>query len=101
MVQQRPVEQGGRRAGVSARLDEGRAAERDERILEQDVDVEGVGNAVKLRRFGSDAGEPEVEVAPAGVDIAVMGFQLDGDVRMGGHEADEPGQQPFLGDPLD
>ena len=45
-------------------------------------------------------GQPDVQTPPDQVDLAVVGFQLDGDIRVDRLEIGEPRYQPLLGQGL-
>ena len=98
IVQQRPGVQIRGFAGLAARLDKGRTAHRKKRLLEQRL------RAVRCRpRRPGLAGvrDPDIEIAPLRVDIAVVGLQLDSDPRMGGPQVRQSRHEPFLGNRLD
>ena len=103
VVEQGPVVQVGRSAGPSARLEQGRAADRQllllvERLLQQDV----LTPRQRARGRGlASVGEPGVEVAAVRIDASVVGLDLDGDAGVGGLEGGQPRHQPLLGDRLD
>jgi hypothetical protein len=70
VVQQRPPVQIRRLPGLPLGLQEGGAAHRKQRFLEQRLGVQRVGDPV-------GEGDPDVEVPPVRVDLAVVGLELD------------------------
>ena len=45
--------------------------------------------------------DPQVEIAPPGINVVVVGLELDGDAGVGAAEGCEPRHQPHLGHGLD
>ena len=80
--------------GVSLCLQEGRAAHRKPRFVDQRFDVHCL-----VRPVG--AGDPDVQVPAVRIDLAVVLLELDGDVQVRGLGVREPRHQPPLGQHLD
>ena len=97
VVEQRPFEQIGWVPGLPARCEQGRAAHRDQRFLEQHFALQAV-------RDPDDEGDPDFEVAPCRIDLVVVterGLELDGDLGVSVAERREPRRQPHFGKGLD
>ncbi len=92
-----------RAAGPASHREKGRAADGNQFLLVEQLLEQGVlGTHHWPRRRGlAGVGEPYVEVAPFGVDPAVVGLQLDGDAGVGILETRKPGHQPQFRHGLD
>ena len=94
VVQQRPGKQIVRLSRPSARLQENRAANRTQALFEQCLGLQRRPDLIGV-------GQPDVHTPPDQVDLAVVGFQLDGDIRVDRLETGEPRYQALLGQGLD
>ena len=87
IVQQGPVMQLDRIAGLSARLDKARTADRKQILLVQRL----LEQTLRARRSSlADVCDPDIEIASRRVDAAMVGLQLDDDTRVGQLEIREP-----------
>ena len=83
----------GRVYGPPLRCKQARAAHRDECLLEQHLALHGA-------RDPGDECDPDVERAPCGIDLIVIGLELDDDLGVCASERGEPRHQPQFGEGL-